>query len=587
MNEATTTAANLLSDRLKFGQTVARLLNLSDAMTPVQQDVTSEVIITNLNLDITGDKSITSVVKELMHQVLNKGMKSDDAIAVVSPIIDCITKGDYIGVSNLMIRATTPAPAVEPTATATTATMTESATATTADSGTAAVNSEAAETGPSAPTKRRRRSTSPSISRTISIPELVIPPTTCIPDIAVVPTDPMSVMAQTIAKHMGPMIEAHARSAGTAAIGHMKPVVDAIRSEIAIVDSRITAAAAPSGKSGIDADAVSEIVEAKLHNGAGEMIRKSVSTITPAVFSDVLARAADAVGAMAPADHSKVSLTAAMTIDPDPNYAWTDETKAIADLIAAASVVEPQNALLVGPTGSGKTEMAMQFAAKHGKPCIVMDCANLREAREWFGVKGVAGGATFFRKSQFWLAVEAGNCVVILDEFNRAPDHVRNPLMPILDHRRRSFVEEVGEMLVVGPGTVFFATLNEGLDYTGTHTTDRAMKNRFPRRIEIDYLPEKQERKVLLSKVAGLSEEDAKRLVELATTIRAKATGFAGGLSETISTRQLIAAAKDFVIGGPKTFKNTIFAHFNADGGTDSERAQVVNSFQLKGYILS
>jgi predicted ATPase len=45
----------------------------------------------------------------------------------------------------------------------------------------------------------------------------------------------------------------------------------------------------------------------------------------------------------------------------------------------------PQNVNLIGPHGCGKTELAIQFAAaRHGRPLLIMDCANLREARDWF-----------------------------------------------------------------------------------------------------------------------------------------------------------------------------------------------------------
>jgi nitric oxide reductase NorQ protein len=183
--------------------------------------------------------------------------------------------------------------------------------------------------------------------------------------------------------------------------------------------------------------------------------------------------------------------------------------------------------------------------------------------------------------------VERGNCVILLDEFNRAADHVRNSLMPLLDHRRQSFVEEVGETLKVGPGTVFIATMNEGLDYSGTHTTDKAMKDRFIRRIELSYLPEDKEIQVLLDKAPGLNKNDARKLVELANVVRSKATGFGGTLSETISTRRLIATAQDFVQMGVQSFQFTVFAHFDASEGTNSERAQVISAFEGKGYNLA
>lgn len=380
-----------------------------------------------------------------------------------------------------------------------------------------------------------------------------------------------------------PRWEADNKKAQAETMAKLGPVLEELVKQI-----NLAYGAASSTKGSVDEEKVKDIITKALGNGAGEEIKRIVASSTPGVLSDVLEKAARAVASTAPEDEEEVDLKAAFLPIPDPHYAWTPELEAQANLIEQASNVTPQNAMLVGPTGAGKSEYAMQYAAKFGRQVMFMDCANIREARDWFGHKGAGNGKTYFKRSQFWKAVETGNLVIVLDEFNRAPDHVRNTLMPILDPTRRaSFVEEVGELLKVGPRTVFFATLNEGLEYSGTHTTDRAMKNRFPRRIELTYLPEEKEIKVLMDKVGRLKKSDARKLVELANVVRQKAASFGGTLSETISTRQLIAAAQDFVIGGAPSFRYTIINHFNADGGTDSERAQVVAALEGKGFKLT
>jgi hypothetical protein len=55
-----------------------------------------------------------------------------------------------------------------------------------------------------------------------------------------------------------------------------------------------------------------------------------------------------------------------------------------------------------------------------------------------------------------------------------------------------------------------------------------------------------------------------------------------------MSTRQLIAAAHDFAIGGVDTLTFTIINHFSADGDDDSERIRVQNIIQGKfGDLLA
>ena len=387
-------------------------------------------------------------------------------------------------------------------------------------------------------------------------------------------TNPMAAIAKSVAEFLRPMWEHEARRVTSEGISKLRPVVEYFGHEID--DIAVSAEHGP----GFDPDVIRELVKESVDDGAGDLVCTRAEPVIREAIRSILENAKLSITPQKPIE--EVKLSAAFEVVEDDNYKWTDQLEKISELIDKASEVSPQNAMLIGPTGCGKTAYAFEFAARFKRKIFVIDCGNVREARDWFGQKGASQGSTWFRKSQFWMAVEAGRIVILLDEFNRVPEHVKNLLFPILDHRRRTYVDEVQETLVVGPGTVFFATLNEGLDYTGTHALDRAMRNRFARRIEFTYLREEREIEVLVGKVPGLSEDDAKKLVGAATVLRSKASGFGAGLSETISTRQLLDAARDFVAIGPSSFAFTIFNHFSPDGGADSERAQVVQTFEGK-----
>ena len=86
----------------------------------------------------------------------------------------------------------------------------------------------------------------------------------------------------------------------------------------------------------------------------------------------------------------------------------------------------------------------------------------------------------------------------------------------------------------------------------------------------------------MLIKRVGVAPEIATRLVQMAQKIRQDATGLSASLTESLSTRQLIAAAHDFAIGGVETLTFTIINHFSADGDDDSERIRVQNIIQGK-----
>ncbi len=265
----------------------------------------------------------------------------------------------------------------------------------------------------------------------------------------------------------------------------------------------------------------------------------------------------------------------------DTTYIINKQIENLFSILETSSKKCPQNVNLIGPHGCGKTELAIQFAARHGRPLLIMDCANLREARDWFGYKSAREGTVFWHESQFVRAVQSGGHVILLDEINRANPNLLNTLMPILDARRFTYLEEKGDKIVVGPGTVFFASMNEGAGYTGTSALDRAIRDRFPRAVELTYLGETDEVKLLVNRT-GVSKDIAGRLVQMANKIRQDSTGLTATLTESLSTRQLLAAAHDFVLGGVDTLQFTITNHFSPEGDDESERVKVQSIIQGK-----
>lgn len=263
-------------------------------------------------------------------------------------------------------------------------------------------------------------------------------------------------------------------------------------------------------------------------------------------------------------------------------YYITPEIESLFKRVSKLSEAKTQRILLRGPHGSGKTGMAMQFAARAGKPMLIMDCANLKEPRDWFGYKTIEGGEVVWHESQFDKILASGNHVILLDEVNRVHPSIMNTLLPILDGRGFTYLEEKGGCITVGPGIVFFSTMNEGAAYTGTSACDMALRDRLGQRIvEVTYLPKDKEAEVLVART-GIQPKDAKSLVDIANQIRKKSTGLGSAFSDGFSTRQLIACAEDFVVDGADSLIFTMANQFSAEGGTNSERAAVLQLIQGK-----
>lgn len=276
----------------------------------------------------------------------------------------------------------------------------------------------------------------------------------------------------------------------------------------------------------------------------------------------------------APAVHEQES--AMMHPAADTTFRMADGLRTYLDRISeSANAGNIEHLRIVGPAGCGKTELGLQMAAMAGLPAFVMDCSIVREPRDWFGSRTVRNGAVLWQDSAFVRAVTRGRCVVILDEANRASLTVGNALLPLLDRRRASLVEERGSVVRVGPGTVFVATMNEGAAYTGTSPMDAALRDRFPRVVEMTYLPADEEAALLVERT-GVAPDVAARLVDIAGRTR-DASGNGGTFTHPLSTRQLLAAAADFRMTGPASLVFTVANLYPSEGGSESERAGIVS----------
>jgi nitric oxide reductase NorQ protein len=277
----------------------------------------------------------------------------------------------------------------------------------------------------------------------------------------------------------------------------------------------------------------------------------------------------------APTDPTEAhSLDSLLSPSIDPTFRMSSTLRGYFGQIAAAAQGGSIEGLrFVGPAGCGKTEAALQLAALAGFDAFVIDCSIVREPRDWFGSRTVKGGSIAWQDSQFVRAVTRGNTVVILDEANRASLTVGNALLPLLDRRRASLVEERGSVVRVAPGTIFVATMNEGAAYTGTGPMDAALRDRFPRVVEMTYLAPADEARLLEART-GVDTVTAQRLVEIAGKTRTSAAGVSA-FSVVLSTRQLLAAAADFRLSGPGSLTYTVANLYPAEGGTESERAAI------------
>lgn len=180
------------------------------------------------------------------------------------------------------------------------------------------------------------------------------------------------------------------------------------------------------------------------------------------------------------------------------------------------------NTMLLGATGTGKTQSIQLIAKQLNIPCRIYDMGAMHDPiSDLLGVHRLVEGSSVFDYARFVDDVQQPG-IIVLDELSRCMPTCLNILFPVLDHRRTLPVEIAGckdtREVKVHDQCVFVATANIGIEYTGTSTLDKALSNRFfP--IEFDYLSTENEAKVL-EKRSEIITADAQMISSIANKLR-------------------------------------------------------------------
>jgi MoxR-like ATPase len=236
-----------------------------------------------------------------------------------------------------------------------------------------------------------------------------------------------------------------------------------------------------------------------------------------------------------------------------------------------------ENTMLIGPTGTGKTEVLQHVAEALGKKLYIVDMGTVQDAQSaLLGVHRLnEKGFSEFDYAPFAKYIQE-DCIILLDELSRAPLSAANILFPCLDRRRYLPIDIAGDgeerHIPVHENTMFFATANLGSEYTGTHAIDRALIDRFfP--VELDYPIEKAEIDIL-AKRTGIDKKIAKAIVKISRSIRSQYKE--QELSTTVSVRHTLQTAALVTDGFDLvTSLNQVILPLFDDGNGAGERAKV------------
>ncbi len=241
----------------------------------------------------------------------------------------------------------------------------------------------------------------------------------------------------------------------------------------------------------------------------------------------------------------------------DPHFI---EDKNAADLTEYA-VKRSKNTILVGPTGGGKSSLAVNVLARLNRRAEIVSCHGETSSdnligKPWIVIDPESGeGVTKVALGPVLRAYKFGK-TLILEEVDVACPDVLASIQRILETQTNFYTCDIGEQEVIPKHKLFsvIATANtigsgeNSFMYAGTKPLNMAFINRFCPQIILDYLPANEETKVLINKT-GIDDDTAYKMVTVANYVRdgndpkhiaTSADPCRTPLVSTISTRNLL-----------------------------------------------
>lgn len=201
--------------------------------------------------------------------------------------------------------------------------------------------------------------------------------------------------------------------------------------------------------------------------------------------------------------------------------------------------------LLKGPTGTGKSRFIEYMASKLNTNLITIACHEETSSTDLIGRFIIKGAEAIWMDGPLTKAVKEG-AIIYLDEIAEARPDVIVAIHSLTDHRRELYIDKLGETVKAHENFMLVASFNPGYQ-KGFKELKPSTKQRFVA-ISFTYPEEKIETEILVNETS-IDKPTAKKLVNIANKIR-NLTEL--GLTETVSTRLLIDAAKLIHSGLPK-----------------------------------
>jgi cobaltochelatase CobS len=205
--------------------------------------------------------------------------------------------------------------------------------------------------------------------------------------------------------------------------------------------------------------------------------------------------------------------------------------------------------LITGPTGSGKSSLVNEVAARSNIPVFPVVGHN---RLEWLDLAGQyipnAQGGFVYEYGPLPLAMKAGG-ILLFDEVDLCDPSTLVAMNAVLDGRPLVLSANDGEVVEPAEGFRIVATANttghgegEAYGYAGTLRMSRAFMNRLQWTFVVDY-PEPEVEMEMVSQLIG-DTDMASRMVHFTNEVRQVHKAEETFIPDTVSTRELLEWAR-------------------------------------------
>ena len=234
----------------------------------------------------------------------------------------------------------------------------------------------------------------------------------------------------------------------------------------------------------------------------------------------------------------------------------------IASQLLEYAITRGKNAIIVGPTGCGKSTLAINVLARLQRKAEIVSCHGDTSSDNLIGKPWLVTDPVskeVITKVSYGAALRAyrDGKTLLLEEVDIATAEVLASLHRILEIKSDFYICDIGEQEILPKSKLYSTiatanTIGTGEDdfmYAGTKPMNLAFMNRFCPRIKLGYLQPTDEIQVLVNKT-GIEPQVAGKMVAVANDVRDCSDpkriangGLAAGTSpmvSVISTRDLI-----------------------------------------------